>query len=66
VGNNGEVAARIETNGRFCYPVVGSAPPSGVEYAWNLRLAPDGSIGYNTVLSDVIVHVLDRTHLRGA
>lgn len=57
---SGEIAAWIESDGRFCYPMVRGAPHDAVEMAWNLRFTPEG-ISYNCVMADVIQLVTDRT-----
>lgn len=57
VNDQGKIVAWIYTDGRFCHPMIEGECFSGVEHAWNLSISPEGSIGFNCVLSNVILHV---------
>jgi hypothetical protein len=61
VNNRGQVVAWIQSDGRFSVPNVRWAQRPPVELAWNLSRAGDGTISYNALHSDVIVHVTDQT-----
>ncbi len=63
VDDHGQIVAWIETDGRFSEPRVQQEPHDGVELAWNLSLGMDGGVRYNRVLSNVIMRVVDQTHL---
>ncbi len=63
VDNRGETTAWIETDGRYCYPLIHGAPHDAVEIAWNLGVSGH-EIHYNCVMSDVIQRVADRTGTR--
>lgn len=60
VNNHGRIAAWIETDGQFSYPVIRGVPHDGVTYAWNLT-AGEQTVRYNCVSSATVMAIRDHT-----
>lgn len=64
IDDEGHVAARIETDGRYHFPFVGLARHSAQQFAWNLTISQNGVVKYNSVVADHVCLTVDRTNSR--
>jgi len=64
VGNNGSLWSWIMRSGPYHCAFVGEREHDKVEYAWNMRLLADGSVGYNCLYGAKVMSIIDRTDVR--
>ena len=60
-GDDGAIEGTILTDGGLDFPEVRGGQRTAVPMAWNLNLAPDGAVTWNTVHHDRILLWVDRT-----
>lgn len=61
VDNIGNLRSWIMRDGPYHRAYIGEREHQSVEFAWNMRLFPDGSVGYNCLYGAKVMNVIDRT-----